>query len=89
MKKKSSVFDRMTNQAMAKMPPPTIHLRGKHAKAFHGMKPGQKVQAQLHGTLQNTGMDRFADNEPTADISVSRVVPGRQKQQMADDQELE
>jgi len=69
------------------MPPPTIHLRGKHAKVFHGMRPGQKVSAQMHGTLQSTGMDKYADNEPTAEISLSHVVPKKRGAAPAEDDE--
>ena len=85
MKKKNSksgglntkILNKMSATAMPSAPPmPTLHLRGAHAKKFHGLKPGAKVGARIRGTLQNVGYDQYSqNNEPTADIQLSHIMP--------------
>src|SRR5258706_15873922 len=56
---------------------PSLSLTGKHAKKFHGQRPGASVNAQIRGKLQSTGIN--FDGQPTASIGVSHVMPTKKK----------
>lgn len=71
----SKLLGKMSDSAMPPTRMPTLHLSGKHAKKFHGLKPGSKVSAHVRGTVQNIGVDPYSNNDPTASLQLTHIAP--------------
>jgi len=73
------VLSGMTDRAMPFRPRIMMHLHGKDAKRFMGSKPGTKISAEIRGVLQGVSLEEFNNNEPSADIRVTKITPNRRK----------
>jgi hypothetical protein len=83
--KQKSLLNKLTDSALPQgsgaMPQnlPSIHLTGKHAKLFHGLKPGAKFHAHIRGKVASTGVNTYSGkNEPEASLQISHIKRGMQ-----------
>ena len=68
-----------TALASADEPPPSMELRGAHARSMFGRAPGDRVSMQVHGRLMNVGLDEWGDRRPRARIAIHRIAAARVK----------